>query len=106
LSKIQNIQALRGIAVIAVVFSHLVIIEKKYGGSETILPEFLLFGKFGVDLFFVISGFIMVTITRSKFQIPREALKFFYRRVARIYPLYWFYSNTGTNSFFISAFMG
>jgi peptidoglycan/LPS O-acetylase OafA/YrhL len=92
LSKIQNIQALRGIAAMLVVISHVVIIEKRFGGSETILPDFLLFGLFGVDLFFVISGFIMVTITRHKFRIPREAFKFLYRRVARIYPTYWFYT--------------
>jgi peptidoglycan/LPS O-acetylase OafA/YrhL len=47
---------------------------------------------FGVDLFFVISGFVMFTVTRGKFQIPKQALRFIYRRVARIYPTYWVYS--------------
>ncbi len=47
---------------------------------------------FGVDLFFVISGFIMVTVTRKKFQQPEQAFTFLYHRVSRIYPLYWFYS--------------
>lgn len=32
--KLQNIQALRGIAVLSVVLFHLVVIEKKYGGDE------------------------------------------------------------------------
>ena len=92
MSKIQNIQALRGIAVLSVVFFHLLTIEQKYGGSRTILPDLLQFGLFGVDLFFVISGFVMVTVTRGKFQIPRQALKFIYHRAARIYPTYWVYS--------------
>ena len=46
----------------------------------------------GVDLFFVISGFVMVTVTRGKFQNLRQALRFAYHRMARIYPTYWFYS--------------
>ena len=92
MNKIQNIQALRGIAVLSVVFFHLLTIEQKYGGSRTILPDLFQFGLFGVDLFFVISGFVMVTVTRGKFQIPRQALRFIYHRVARIYPTYWVYS--------------
>lgn len=32
--KIQNIQGLRGIAVLLVVIYHLAIIEKKYGGTD------------------------------------------------------------------------
>lgn len=92
MGKIYNIQALRGIAVLFVVLFHLLPIEHKYGGSKTILPDFFQFGMFGVDLFFVISGFVMVTVSRGKFQIPQEALKFIYHRAARIYPTYWIYS--------------
>jgi len=99
--KIQNIQALRGIAVLLVVLFHLLSIEQKYGGAVYILPDFFQFGMFGVDLFFVISGFVMVSVTRGKFQILNEALKFFYHRVARIYPLYWVYTTLLLIVFFI-----
>jgi exopolysaccharide production protein ExoZ len=92
LRKLQNIQALRGIAVLSVVLFHLVTIEHKYGGTETILPFFFNFGLFGVDLFFVISGFVMVAITRGKFQDIKQALLFLYHRASRIYPAYWIYS--------------
>ena len=91
-SRIKNIQALRGVAVLLVVFFHMVTIEKKYGGTNTLLPDYFQFGMFGVDLFFVISGFVMVTVTRGKFQQPRQAVTFLYHRISRIYPLYWFYS--------------
>ncbi len=91
-AKIQNIQALRGIAVFFVVFLHILSVEKKYGGMETILPDILNFGLFGVDMFFVISGFVMVTVTRGKFRDFRKAAIFMYRRLSRIYPLYWFYT--------------
>jgi exopolysaccharide production protein ExoZ len=92
LTKIQNIQALRGIAVLLVVLLHSLHIEQKYGGAQSLLPDFLQFGMAGVDLFFVISGFVMVTVTRGKFQNPRDSLRFAYHRMARIYPTYWVYS--------------
>lgn len=90
--KLQNIQALRGVAVLSVVLFHLVIVEKKYGGIKSFLPDFFNFGMFGVDLFFVISGFVMITVTRGKFQSIKEAIRFLYHRASRIYPLYWVYS--------------
>lgn len=90
--KVRNIQALRGLAVLLVVFFHLVPIERKYGGGATLLPEWLGFGIFGVDLFFAISGFVMVMISRGQFRRPRAAGDFLYRRASRIYPLYWFYT--------------
>ena len=92
MNKLQNIQALRGIAVLSVLLFHLSVIEKKYGGGNTLLPDWLQFGMFGVDLFFVISGFVMVTVTRGKFGQAKSALLFLYHRVSRIYPLYWAYT--------------
>ncbi|MDH2399634.1 acyltransferase family protein [Bradyrhizobium sp. SSUT18] len=62
---LQSIQALRGIAVLAVVIFHLKLFK---------------LGLFGVDLFFVISGFIMgVTCrnrTASEFIVARLILLF------------------------------
>lgn len=49
-------------------------------------------GVSGVDLFFLISGFVMVAVTRNAFQSPVEIQQFLYHRITRIYPLYWFYS--------------
>ena len=92
MKKINNIQSLRGNAVLFVVFFHLYIVENKYSGFGTILPETLQFGTFGVDLFFVISGFVMVTVTRGKFQNVKQSLRFLYHRLTRIYPLYWVYT--------------
>ena len=43
----------------------------------------------GVDLFFVISGFVMVYASRDLFGAPDGARMFLARRVARIVPLYW-----------------
>ena len=93
MKKLQNIQALRGIAVLSVLMFHLVAIESIYGGTQTILTDIFGFGMFGVDLFFVISGFIMVTITKDQEQNAKQALIFLYHRVSRIYPIYWVYTS-------------
>ncbi|NWF63364.1 MAG: acyltransferase [Chloroflexi bacterium] len=101
MNKLQNIQALRGVAALVVVLFHLVLIERKYGGANHILPDWLQFGMFGVDLFFVISGFVMVMVTRGKFQHVKNALIFLYHRASRIYPLYWVYTTLGLVVFLI-----
>jgi exopolysaccharide production protein ExoZ len=46
-------------------------------------------GFAGVDLFFVISGVVMVYSSYDRLGEPREMTPFITRRVARIYPLYW-----------------
>lgn len=89
---LYNIQLLRGVAVLLVVFFHLMTVEKKYGGTISCLPDIFNYGMIGVDLFFVISGFIMVTITRGYFQNIKKSFTFLYNRIVRIYPTYWFYT--------------
>ena len=90
--KIVNIQALRGIAVLLVVAYHLTKIEAKYGHGERLLTTLATIGMSGVDLFFVISGFVMVTVTRGWFRKDGALAHFLYHRFKRIYPIYWFYS--------------
>lgn len=90
LPKLYNIQALRGIAALLVVLSHLQSNERIYSQDIVLSPVFRM-GMSGVDLFFVISGFIMVYVThhwsdKGRFKrIP----EFLYARATRIYPLYW-----------------
>ena len=91
-SKIDNIQGLRGIAVLLVLLYHLGKYEHRLFGNSSILPAFTEFGKSGVDLFFVISGIVMMTITAGRFSKPGTSQAFFTRRAARIYPLYWFFT--------------
>jgi exopolysaccharide production protein ExoZ len=72
-TRINNVQALRGFAALLVVIGH----------TEFALPGLHPFGVFGVDIFFVISGYIMAMIC------DRNPEKFFLRRLIRIVPLYW-----------------
>ncbi len=83
---IQSIQTLRAIAALAVVALHIPQDIKMRGYGEA--PTFAL-GAFGVDLFFIISGFIMVYASRHLFAKEGASLEFILRRAARIIPTYW-----------------
>ena len=91
LKSLSFIQALRGLAVLWVVLFHMLSIEEKYSGGDFILPNFLRLGQTGVDLFFVISGFVMVMISKERFLLKGETMRFLWGRGARIYPVYWIY---------------
>jgi exopolysaccharide production protein ExoZ len=54
-----------GAAANSVLQSHLLIVEQKYSHIGPVLSDRVHFGDFGVDPFFVISGFIMATITKE-----------------------------------------
>lgn len=87
--KIDNIQVARGVAALIVFLFHFHSIELLYG-DDRLTPQFFNYGRFGVDLFFVISGFIMVYISGPALAGFETARGFLVRRVLRIYPLYWF----------------
>ena len=99
--KLINLQALRGVAVLAVVCFHLLTIEARYGGSATILPGWFNAGMLGVDLFFVISGYVMVTVTHGRFRSGPQARRFLWHRLTRIYPLYWIYATLALGVFLV-----
>lgn len=86
---LHNLQALRGVAVILVLLLHLGNAELLYGPGRTPLSHFAVFGICGVDLFFVISGYLMATLAQGQFQRPGGAAVFLFSRAARIYPPYW-----------------
>lgn len=56
---------------------------------DQILPLIMRLGISGVDLFFVISGFIMVYVTWNTPRTLRNVGRFLFARFTRIYPLYW-----------------
>lgn len=79
-----QLQYLRALAALMVVYFHSVLqYDGIYGGS---LLKGFLFGETGVDLFFVLSGFVMWLTTAGREQSPPE---FYRKRVERIVPLYW-----------------
>ncbi|MGI4797142.1 MAG: acyltransferase family protein [Janthinobacterium lividum] len=77
-----GIQYLRGFAALAVVFYHVFSNRVAQDWSS-----YRNFGIVGVDVFFIISGFIMWRTT-SREAIP-DPLSFLLRRATRIYPAWW-----------------
>jgi peptidoglycan/LPS O-acetylase OafA/YrhL len=90
--NIANIQALRGVATLLVLLGHIALYENRTNFPK-ILPNWLFeLGSAGVDLFFVISGYVMVTISGFGTSGLYSARSFLVRRACRIYPVYWFFS--------------
>lgn len=87
--RLENIQALRGVAALMVLFAHVKEAEGDYGGAGALLPHFLYMGVVGVDLFFLISGFVITHVALSGARGPGAARRFAFNRAARIYPVYW-----------------
>lgn len=92
----DSIQALRALAALMVLFYHQsYTLEQVYvaeGASLLVKPVGLFerFGFAGVDLFFCISGLIMVITCWDQFGKWTSQGPFLVRRATRIYPLYWF----------------
>lgn len=77
MQKLRSIQVLRAVAACAVVVLHAVPDAHAPVGNAG-------YGAAGVDLFFVISGFIMANVAKE-----RSASEFLRDRFWRIYPLWW-----------------
>jgi exopolysaccharide production protein ExoZ len=89
--SLASIQILRAVAALAIVLHHGLHeadqLARKAGGTfawQNVLPL-----QAGVDLFFVISGFVMVHASRDHFGSRAVVLPFLRRRIARIAPIYW-----------------
>ncbi|EKK7725623.1 acyltransferase [Cronobacter sakazakii] len=74
--EIKNLQVVRGLAAMLVVATHF------FGSSLKWFSPYL--GHMGVDIFFTLSGFLMVYSQSSS----KNAASFFIGRIKRIYPVY------------------
>lgn len=88
-AKLESIQLLRAIAASMVVIGHLIgaAVHKADVLGPFARPHFA--GGAGVDIFFLISGFIMVYTSGRMFGSGCGARDFLIRRLVRIVPLYW-----------------
>lgn len=97
IGRFPSLDGLRAISIIIVIFSHLVL--NKYipfhflTDVKLLMPFTLLFtdGGFGVNVFFVISGFLITSLLLKEELNGKISLKNFYiRRTIRIFPAYYF----------------
>jgi peptidoglycan/LPS O-acetylase OafA/YrhL len=84
-TRLEGIDVLRGVAALSVTMFHF---SWSYGNVRdgTFTPSFsFVLGRYGVDLFFMISGFVIfMTLERS-----HRLLDFAVSRFARLYPAFW-----------------
>ena len=85
-SRLDCIQVLRGIAALLVVLFHFRHYINDVYPIKDLGDRLFLFGEAGVDLFFVISGFIIVYSSSNK--NDNTFLHFIIKRFFRLYPLY------------------
>ena len=88
---LSNLTPLRGIAALWVVVFHFSEIVAKFVSTKYSL--LLTKGYLMVDLFFILSGFIMIHVYRKKFQFglsSKNFREFIVARFARVYPLHFF----------------
>jgi peptidoglycan/LPS O-acetylase OafA/YrhL len=96
MNEIRALTGLRGICAIVVCFAHVRITLQSRGLSldvPTIVERLCLSGGRQVDIFFVLSGFVLALIYQKWFvsSVTRHAYgQFLRRRFARIYPLHFF----------------
>jgi peptidoglycan/LPS O-acetylase OafA/YrhL len=88
--KLLGIEAVRGLAALMVVLFHagtLLAGPKDYG--RLAFGGMFAFGRAGVDVFFVLSGFIITLVHAPDVGRPGRLPNFATRRLLRIYPSYW-----------------
>ncbi len=86
---INSIQFLRGFAALAVVVHHTGGYVKRYFEPTLLFGDKFSIGFAGVDLFFVISGFIIHFTSKSYLNNPSKLKEYLKKRFIRVYPIYW-----------------
>lgn len=84
--QLHSLQSLRGLAAAAVVFEHLHFHSELRLGHG-LVPAWFAAGHLGVDMFFVLSGFILLHVHRSDLGQDGQVRRYAWRRFVRIWPL-------------------
>lgn len=88
-NRLDNLQLVRAVAMLLVLIIHADFFSTKILGTPFLGGLFFPGGDGGVDLFFVLSGFIIYYIHRNDIGQKAKLLPYLAKRFARIYPLYW-----------------
>jgi len=83
------LDGVRGLAILLVLLHHFVAQTTATNRVEAAVAWLCSYGSLGVDLFFVLSGFLITGILYDSRAEPRYFSSFYMRRVLRIFPLYY-----------------
>src|SRR5450432_807052 len=89
--RMPALDGFRGWAVLAVMFYHFALpfANEHNGTAQWATLRLMLTGSYGVDMFFVLSGFLITGILLDSKTSSRYFRTFYMRRVVRIFPLYY-----------------
>lgn len=83
------LDGIRGSAILAVLLFHFIAPENRNGVANAAITWVFSYGALGVDLFFVLSGFLITGILYDSRKDPYYFRNFYMRRLLRIFPLYY-----------------
>jgi peptidoglycan/LPS O-acetylase OafA/YrhL len=83
-----GLDGIRGLAILMVMAIHFLGVLSPRSLGERLVVKAAGFGMLGVDLFFVLSGFLITGLLLESKGEPRPFRNFYARRILRIFPLY------------------
>jgi peptidoglycan/LPS O-acetylase OafA/YrhL len=88
--RVPELDGLRGIAILLVLIWHFtgMLVDPEQGAIQNAAWRYLIFGQSGVDLFFVLSGFLIIGILVDNRESSNYFKTFYARRALRILPPY------------------
>lgn len=89
-AHLPSLDTVRGLAILLVIAHNAQLLQPEGMGSAVAAAEYVLnLGWIGVQLFFVLSGFLITGILMDHLDSPGAMKNFFVRRALRIFPLYY-----------------
>lgn len=88
-ARYAALDGLRGLAILLVLFVHFIGDATPQTALERAMVKLANYGIWGVDLFFVLSGFLITGILHDAKTEPHYFRNFYVRRTLRIFPLYY-----------------
>lgn len=89
-SHLPSLDGIRGLAILMVIAHNVQLLDVPVMHGAVVLAQFILnIGWIGVQLFFVLSGFLITGILLDSVGQPRGLRNFIARRALRIFPLYY-----------------
>ena len=89
LGHMPALDGVRGLAILMVLLFHFIGNTQPTNGIERVLVAVTNYGSSGVELFFILSGFLITGILYDARNKPHYFRNFYMRRMLRIFPLYY-----------------
>ena len=93
IARLPGLDGIRGVAILLVLGIHFGLYPNVYttvpSAFNRVMARIFGIGWMGVDLFFVLSGFLITSILLASKLEPHYFQKFYGRRAVRIFPLYY-----------------